>query len=111
MSGLDACSEDIIGDYKWPLTDLIPGSFKVLLNCPCKSLKSDDLQFTRASRVCGGNFTAGAAWQIPDITACKFDAYTQMICNSSQVRLYDRPNTSHNVLLCLCCMYFFVILG
>jgi len=85
-NNLDACSTELIGDYEWPLTDLIPGTVEVLLNCPCESLRGSNLQYARASRVCGGNFSAGASWETPDTSPCTFDSLTQRICNSSQVK-------------------------
>ena len=68
----------------WPETDL---GIYFHLPCPCGNLSSvskKDIS-KEATRMCGGNFTHGAKWSLPNDAPCDFSATTRRLCQVANV--------------------------
>ena len=52
-----------------------------VVDCPCGSNFSIGEQKIQASRYCGGDFTYGGVWNVPNVKQCNFSDLTRSICN------------------------------
>lgn len=67
---------------KWPETN-IGGT--AVVGCPCGSGTSEGRHSLQATRYCGGDFTNGAQWAIPDVVHCNFSDLARHICQLRNV--------------------------
>ena len=73
---------DLDINITWPEANI---GERVRVNCPCgDSSQEEGLQ---ARRYCGGDFTNGAHWEVPDIEACRFSDIAREICRLNDVRM------------------------
>ena len=64
----------------WPETNI--GGLAIV-NCPCGNLSKEGQLI--AIRYCGGDFTDGAVWGIPDVVQCNFSDLAREICQLKNV--------------------------
>lgn len=68
-------------EIHWPETNL---GVTIIAECPCSNiqLRSSTLQSTR---MCGGNYSVGAQWDAPAISACNFSDTSRQVCQLAEV--------------------------
>lgn len=68
-------------DIHWPETNL---GDTAVVECPCGGV---DLNSTGliATRQCGGSYTSGAIWLMPNDIRCNFSITTRRICDLARV--------------------------
>ena len=69
----------------WPKTNIEVSAY---VNCPCSNLtigtKGEQLQ---ASRLCSGDSSNGAEWQMAFVDPCNFTDLARNICHIADVRV------------------------
>ena len=60
----------------------------VTVSCPCGTVNPANVA-EKASRTCGGDFTAAGMWEVANVADCAFSATTTSLCMLSDVSAWN----------------------